>query len=243
MSDDMKRILVVEDEKHIAEGLRLSLTLEGFDVSIASDGASALRLWKTWMPDLIVLDIMLPVIDGMAVLKGIRLEDQKLPVLILSAKGDSEDRIKGLKYGSDDYLAKPFNLEEFLLRVRRLLKRSGWETDKNTENAEKNPYEDGIYEFGVNRIDFNSGLAFHGDEKISLTQQEIKLIKLFIINKGKPLSRAKLLEVGWGYSRGMSTRTVDNFIVRLRKYFEEDPKNPEFFKSRRSVGYVFEHGV
>lgn len=241
MSDDRKRILVVEDEKHIAEGLKLSLTLEGYDVVIAPDGGSAIQLWKSWSPDLIVLDIMLPVIDGMAVLKGIRLEDQKVPVLILSAKGDSEDRIKGLKYGSDDYLPKPFNLEEFLLRIRRLLKRTGWESDKKNENEENNPYEDGVYEFGINRIDFKSGLAFHGDEKISLTQQEIKLIKLFIINKGKPLSRSKLLEIGWGYSRGMSTRTVDNFIVRLRKYFEEDPKNPDYFKSRRSVGYVFEH--
>lgn len=241
MSDDKKRILVVEDEKHIAEGLKLSLSLEGFEVEIASDGGVAMQLWKNWNPDLVVLDIMLPVIDGMAVLKGIRLEDQKLPVLILSAKGDLEDRIKGLKFGSDDYLAKPFNLEEFLLRVRRLLKRSGWEAEKSIEDGEKNPYEDGIYEFGCNKIDFLSGQAFHGPEKISLTQQEIKLIKLFVINKGKPLSRAKLLEIGWGYSRGMSTRTVDNFIVRLRKYFEEDPKNPEYFKSRRSVGYVFEH--
>lgn len=241
MSDDRKRILVVEDEKHIAEGLKLSLTLEGFDVEIAPDGGSAMSLWKTWRPDLIVLDIMLPVIDGMSVLKGIRLEDQKIPVLILSARGDSEDRIKGLKLGSDDYLAKPFNLEEFLLRIRRLLKRSAWETEKNIEDVEKSTVEDGVYEFGPNKIDFSSGNAFHGQEKICLTQQELKLIKLFIINKGKPLSREKLLEIGWGYSKGMSTRTVDNFIVRLRKYFEDDPKNPEFFKSRRSVGYVFEH--
>ncbi len=241
MHEEKTRILVVEDEKHIAEGLKLSLSLEGYDVMIAPDGGSALQLWKNWLPDLIVLDIMLPVIDGMSVLKGIRLEDQKIPVLILSARGDSEDRIKGLRLGSDDYLAKPFNLEEFLLRVRRLLQRSLWDTEKSTEELEKNPGEDGLYEFGINRIDFTSGFAYHGADKIALTQQEIKLIKLFIINKGKPLSRSKLLEIGWGYSKGMTTRTVDNFIVRLRKYFEKDPKNPEYFKSRRSVGYVFEN--
>ncbi len=240
MSEDKKKILVVEDEKHIAEGLKLSLSLEGYDVATAPDGGSALQLWKSWEPDLIILDIMLPVMDGMAVLKGIRLEDQKVPVLILSAKGDSEDRIKGLKYGTDDYLAKPFNLEELLLRVKRLIKRSSWDSEKNGEVQEKNLPEDGIYEFGSNRIDFSSGFAYHGQEKICLTQQEIKLLKLFIMNAGKPLSRTKLLEIGWGYSGGMSTRTVDNFIVRLRKYFEEDPKNPEYFKSRRSVGYVFE---
>ena len=240
MSEEKKKILVVEDEKHIAEGLKLSLSLEGYDVNVALDGGTALHLWKSWQPDIIILDIMLPVMDGMAVLKGIRLEDQKVPVLILSAKGESEDRIRGLKYGTDDYLAKPFNLEELLLRVKRLLTRSSWDSEKNPEAQDRNLPSDGIYEFGTNRIDFTSGFAYHGDEKFCLTQQEIKLLKLFIMNEGKPLSRTKLLEIGWGYSGGMSTRTVDNFIVRLRKYFEEDPKNPAFFKSRRSVGYVFE---
>jgi two-component system, OmpR family, alkaline phosphatase synthesis response regulator PhoP len=121
-----ERILVVEDESHLAEGLKLNLTLEGYEVRIAADGSSALQKWKEWQPDLIVLDIMLPQIDGLSVLRNIRLEDERVPILILSAKGDSEHRVKGFSYGVDDYLAKPFNLDEFLLRVKRLLTRVSW---------------------------------------------------------------------------------------------------------------------
>ena len=234
---EKKRILVVEDENHIAEGLKLNLELKGHNVKTASDGVAAIQLWKDWSPDLIVLDIMLPGIDGFSVLQNIRLEDEALPVLILSAKGDSEDKIKGFSYGVDDYLSKPFNLEEFLLRVERLLIRA-----QRSGNGDQGKFvtEDKTYTFGGNRIDFSSRAAYgqHGD--IQLTEQEIKLLKLFIANPGAPISRDKLLEIGWGYPRGAKTRTVDNFIMRLRKYFEPDPKKPVFFKSLRSLGYVFD---
>lgn len=230
-----KRILLVEDEAHIAEGLKLNLSLQDYKVTIAPDGVSALELWKSWNPDLIVLDVMLPGIDGISVLRNIRLQDEKLPILILSAKGNPEDRIKGLTYGVDDYLAKPFNLEEFLLRVERLLARSAWGQESVA------PETEAPYSFGGNHIDFVTSLARCNLGEITLTEQEAKLLKLFIANRGKPLSRKKLLEIGWGYTQGMTTRTVDNFIVRFRKYFEENPKNPVFFKSRRSVGYVFDH--
>jgi DNA-binding response OmpR family regulator len=233
-----KRILIIEDEKHIAEGLKLNLSLQGYGVIIAPDGVSGLQSWKEWRPDLIVLDIMLPGIDGLSVLRNIRLEDERIPILILSAKGNPNDKVKGLSYGGDDYLSKPFNLEEFLLRVERLL------TRVSRHHAEGDPNPSPMaqaYTFGGNRIDFRTSTAHCKRGKVSLTEQEVKLLKLFIANRGKPLSRDKLLEIGWGYTKATTTRTVDNFIVRFRKYFEDNPKKPVYFKSLRSVGYIFDH--
>ena len=234
-----KRILVIEDDEHIAEGLKLNLSLQGYDVKIAMDGVSGLRQWKRWMPDLIVLDIMLPGIDGLSVLQNIRLEDEQISILILSAKGAPDDRIKGLSYGVDDYLSKPFNLEEFLLRIERLLVRASWHRGGEDISKADFSISTQTYTFGGNRIDFETSTAYCKCGKVNLTEQEVKLLKLFIINKGKPLSRGRLLETGWGYARGTSTRTVDNFIVRFRKYFEDNPKKPVHFKSLRSVGYIF----
>lgn len=239
---DEKRILVVEDEAHLAEGLKLNLSLKGYRVMIASDGISALQEWKEWQPDLIVLDIMLPGIDGLSVLQNIRLSDERIPILILSAKGDSDDKIKGFSYGVDDYLAKPFNLEEFLLRVERLLTRRSWNRGSPDSNGDSLSSFFQVYSFGENLINFETMTARGPSGEVKLTEQEGKLLRLFIANRGRPLSRNKLLEIGWGYSRGTSTRTVDNFIVRFRKYFEPNPKKPIYFKSLRSVGYVFDHG-
>jgi len=236
-----KRILVVEDEEHIAEGIKLNLLLQGYDVMIAPDGVSALQKWKEWQPDLLVLDIMLPGIDGLSVLQNIRLEDERIPILILSAKSDSEDIVKGLSFGVDDYLAKPFNLEEFLLRVKRLLKRVSWTRAENGFDRSILSAVPQTYRFGDNQIDFKTSTARCRRGKIFLTEQEIKLLKLFIARRGQSLSRKEILEIGWGYTGGMTTRTVDNFIVRFRKYFEKDPKNPVYFKSLRSVGYMFDH--
>jgi len=239
---EKKRILVIEDEAHIADGIRLNLSIQGYEVKIAQDGISGLDLWRSWQPDLIILDIMLPMIDGFSILKTIRKEDEKIPVLILSARGDTKDKVKGLKYGVDDYLSKPFDLEEFLLRIKRLLKKKTWFKDENKDNnLEYQIFDGDSYNFGSNHIDFITFKASCAAGEIILTEQEIVLLKLFIGNKGKPLSREILLTVGWGYSRDTTTRTVDNFIVRFRKYFEEKPKEPVFFISRRSVGYVFDH--
>ena len=236
-----KRVLVVEDEPHLSEGLKLNLSLKGYDVMIAPDGGSALRKWKEWEPDLIVLDIMLPKIDGLSVLRKIRLEDERIPILILSAKGTPDDRIKGFSYGVDDYLAKPFNLDEFLLRVERLITRGDWTRDElDSENKGRSSLPR-FYKFGENRIDFQTLEAHCPAGQIRLTEQEAKLLRLFIVNRGKPLPRKKLLEIGWGYARGTTTRTVDNFIVRFRKYFERNPKKPVHFRSLRSVGYIFDH--
>ncbi|MCX5838146.1 MAG: response regulator transcription factor [Deltaproteobacteria bacterium] len=238
---DKKRILIVEDDTHIAEGLTLNLTLQGYETAIAGSGTEGLRMWKDWNPDLIVLDIMLPALDGLSVLRHIRLQDERLPVLILSAKGAPDDRIKGFSCGVDDYLAKPFNLSEFLLRVERLLTRSLWGRDHSTPRASEDPAEVKQYGFGGNTINFTTMTAETRQGTIQLTEQEVRLLKIFIANRGKPLTRKILLEVGWGYSGVTTTRTVDIFLVRLRKYFEEDPQNPIYFRSLRSVGYLFDH--
>jgi len=237
-----KRILIVEDAAHIAEGLQLNLTLKGYDAVIAQDGIDALRQWKDRQPDLIVLDIMLPGIDGLSVLRSIRLEDERIPILILSAKSDSHDKVESFLHGVDDYLAKPFHLEEFLLRVERLLTRVSWNNDTAATGEDQFSSVPQVYQFGNNRIDFGTLIAHSESGKFNLTPQEAKLLKLFIINRGKPLSRDKLLEIVWGYARGTSTRTVDNYLVRFRKYFEKNSKKPVFFKSLRSVGYVFDPG-
>ncbi len=237
--NEKKRILVIEDEPHIAEGLKLNLSLQGYEVHISGSGTAGLQEWKSWQPDLIVLDIMLPGIDGFSVLQNIRLEDDRIPILIVSAKTATQDKIKGLSYGVDDYLTKPFDLEEFLLRIERLLARA-FRTTETLNGGEDHHQLSGVYTFGNNRIDFKTATAQCQVGKINLTEQEIKLLKLFISNKGKLLSRKKILEIGWGYAGGSSTRTVDNFIVRFRKYFEEKPKKPVHFKSVRSMGYIFE---
>lgn len=239
-SDHQKRILIVEDEAHIAEGLRLNLSLQGYDAKIAPDGRAALIEWKEWKPDLIVLDIMLPEIDGVSVLRSIRLEDERIPVLILSAKNSPEDKVECFHHGVDDYLEKPFNLDEFLLRVERLLTRFSW-SQKNDLVPFDSETSNKTYDFGDNKVDFSTATAYCKQGHIKLTEQEIKLLKLFISNRGKPLSRTKLLEIGWGYTRRTETRTIDNFIVRFRKYFEPDPKKPLYFKSLRAVGYIFNH--
>jgi DNA-binding response OmpR family regulator len=235
------RVLVIEDEDHIAEGLKLNLELKGYIVCIAPDGILGLQRWKEWQPDLIVLDIMLPGMDGLSVLRDIRLEDTRIPILILSAKGDSEDKIKGFSQGVDDYLSKPFNLEEFLLRLERLLFRASRPDGVEAQNEANLSPQDPVYTFGDNWIDFATLTAHGQGGELQLTEQEAKLLKLFIVNHGRPISRSKLLEVGWGYARGTESRTVDNFIVRFRKYFEKNPKKPIYFKSLRSVGYVFDH--
>ena len=239
---EKKRILVIEDEARIAEGLRLNLSLAGYAVSVAGDGIDGLDQWRTWHPDLIILDIMLPMIDGFSILQTIRQEDEKIPVLILSARGNTRDKVKGLRYGVDDYLAKPFDLEEFLLRVERLIQKSAWYEPAGSETGSHNGMFQGMeYRFGGNHVDFITFKACCAAGEIILTEQEITLLKIFIANKGRPLSREMLLNAGWGYASDTSTRTVDNFMVRFRKYFEKNPKDPQFFKSRRSVGYIFDH--
>jgi DNA-binding response OmpR family regulator len=232
-----KKILVVEDEKNIAEGLRFNLNRQGYEVEVCHTGLDALELWKSFVPDLIILDLMLPELDGFKVLENIRLYDERLPILILSARDAVTDKIRCLKKGVDDYMAKPFDLDEFLLRVERILKRSSWSSEKTeVEEQEKFP---GKIEFGSNWVDFDKQEAQGKSGEITLTLQELKLLRIFYQNSGKVLSRNYLLENAFGYAMDVNSRTVDNFIVRFRKYFEENPKKPVYFQSKRAMGYIF----
>lgn len=225
-----KRILVVEDEKHLAETIKLNLEVEDLHPVVVHDGAEAISAFKEQRFDLVILDIMIPNIDGIAVCENIRLHDANIPIMFLSAKSSAEDRILGLKKGGDDYMTKPFNLEELMIRINKLLAR-------NDEGASGNAVSE--YSFGDNEVNFESYEAKGNDGKFSLTKKEALLLKLLIENKDEVVSREKILQTVWGYSVYPSTRTIDNFILAFRKYFEPDPKNPIYFKSLRGVGYKF----
>lgn len=224
-----KRILLVEDEETLLQGIKMNLELEGYAVSTATDGRMALKTFKAERFDLVVLDVMLPEIDGFQVCETIRIEDNVTPILMLTAKSSGQDRITGLKKGADDYLPKPFNLEELILRVANLLKRTGKLTSK---------FE--FFEIGDKQIHFpNYEVNGPNDQKWRLSKKEAMLLKLFIEREGEAISRELILETVWGYDIYPSTRTIDNFILNLRKMFEEDPRNPKYFHSIRGVGYQF----
>jgi len=223
----MAKILIIEDELHIAEGIELNLSIAGHETTIKNSGGSGLAAISQINPDLVILDIMLPDMDGFKILDKIRTKNISTPVLILSARGDVEDRKLGLSKGCDDYMPKPFDLEELELRVQRLLAR--------TMNEE-------IYDslkFGENIINFQKRTAFTKSENIHLTEQESKILQYLSSKKNTPVSREELLKNALGYKEKIQSRTIDNFMVRFRKYFEKNPKNPTFFKSIRSVGYMF----
>jgi two-component system, OmpR family, alkaline phosphatase synthesis response regulator PhoP len=233
MSDAKKTsILLVEDEENLHEALKLNLELEGYDVTSAFDGATAQKKIEDEYFDLIILDVMLPEIDGISVAENIRISNNEVPILILSAKNSSADRVLGLKKGADDYLTKPFNLEELLLRVHKLI-------DKNKKLLDKSTVGNS-YTFGNNIIDFKAQEATtRSSGKIQLSKKETMLLKLLIENKNEVVPREKILQSVWGYNVYPTTRTIDNFILNFRKYFEEDSRNPKYFHSVRGVGYKY----
>jgi two-component system alkaline phosphatase synthesis response regulator PhoP len=232
MSESKASILVVEDEEHLHETLRLNLELEGYEVTSAFDGNEALQKVSNEYFDLIIMDIMLPEMDGISVTESIRVNNNDVPILILSARNSSADRVLGLKKGADDYLTKPFNLEELLLRVDKLIR-------KNKLIQVKDNIGD-IYSFGKNTIDFKAQNATgFNEQSVELSRKESMLLKLLIENKGEVVTREKILQVVWGYNVYPTTRTIDNFILSFRKYFEEDSRNPRYFHSVRGVGYKF----
>lgn len=233
MSGDKKTsILLVEDEENLHEALKLNLELEGYEVTSAFDGAAALKAVGNEYFDLIILDVMLPEMDGISVTETVRISNNEVPILILSAKNSSADRVLGLKKGADDYLTKPFNLEELLLRVHKLI-------NKNKKLQDKSSIGD-IYTFGNNTIDFKAQEASSfNNEKIQLSKKETMLLKLLIENKNEVVPREKILQAVWGYNVYPTTRTIDNFILNFRKYFEEDSRNPKYFHSVRGVGYKY----
>ncbi|MFN8244197.1 MAG: response regulator transcription factor [Ferruginibacter sp.] len=232
MAEKKYSILLVEDEENLQEALKLNLELEGYEITSAYDGAEALKAVQKEFFDLIILDVMLPELDGISVCETVRISHPDLPILILSAKNSSADRILGLKKGADDYLTKPFNLEELLLRVNKLI-------SKSQRLSAKQPLAD-TFTFGNNKVDFKASEAFNKNgEKFTLTKKEMLLLKLLIENRNEVVTREKILQVVWGYNVYPTTRTIDNFILNFRKYFEEDSRNPEYFHSVRGVGYKF----
>ncbi len=229
---DKYRILLVEDEDSLVAALTLNLEMEGYYVAAARDGHTALDKFRNQHFDLAILDVMIPLMDGFAVCQTIRLEGNTTPILFLSAKGTGKDRVEGLKIGGDDYLTKPFDLEELLLRVRKLIKRH----DGLHSLAELNEYSFGNGNY-INFLTFTIRDC-RGIES-EITKKEIMLLKLLIQRKGEVVSREEILEKIWGYDVFPSTRTIDNYILAFRKYFESDSRNPKHFHSVRGVGYRF----
>ena len=227
-----KSILLVEDEENLHEALKLNLELDSYEVTSVYDGVSALKAIQQEYFDLVILDIMLPGLDGIHVTETIRIQNNEVPILILSAKNTSADRVLGLKKGADDYMTKPFNLEELLLRVQKLI-------EKNKRLQDRDSISE-IYSFGKNTIDFRAQEATtKNKERIQLSKKEAMLLKLLIENKNEVVTREKILQSVWGYNVYPTTRTIDNFILNFRKYFEEDSRNPRHFHSVRGVGYKY----
>jgi two-component system alkaline phosphatase synthesis response regulator PhoP len=232
MNNAKANILLADDEENLHETLKLNLELEGYSVTSAYNGTQALKAIQNEYFDLIIMDIMMPEVDGISVTESIRVKNFDVPVLILSAKNTSADRVLGLRKGADDYLTKPFNLEELLLRVEKLIQKNKKLQDKETVGD--------TYEFSNNKINFKAQEATTWNGKhVELSKKEVMLLKLLIENKNEVVTREKILQVVWGYNVYPTTRTIDNFILNFRKYFEADSRNPKHFHSVRGVGYKY----
>lgn len=226
-----KHILIVEDEEHLAEALAHNLQFEGYTTTVAYDGEDGLKAAQSMSFDLILLDIMMPKLDGLEVCRRIRSSGSRVPILFLTARSSDADRLLGLKVGADDYIPKPFLLEELILRIQGIFRRQEWYSAA--------PEEREVLEFGGNRVNFLTYEATTGDRTIRLTEKECMLMRLLAERAGQVVPREEILERVWGYRFSTSSRTIDNFIVRLRRYFEPDPKNPRYIESVRGVGYRF----
>ena len=229
------RLLVVEDEQHLAAGLKLNFELEGYTVDLAATARRAAELLLGDPYDAILLDVMLPDADGFALCKRLRDGGNFTPVLMLTARDATDDRVRGLEVGADDYLVKPFELSELLARVRSLLRRRSWERTHKPAPANAAT----VITFGQAVIDCERGEARMGDHEVKLTRLEFDLIRYFADNAGRVLSRQELQEHVWKLANYPNTRMVDNFIMRLRRHFEPDPANPAHFVSVRGTGYKF----
>jgi DNA-binding response OmpR family regulator len=253
----MSRVLVVEDEAHLAKGLRFNLEAEGHSVEVSGDGESALDrlVAKNEEFDVVVLDVMLPGKDGFAVVSTLRKSHNYVPVLILTARGRPEDVLQGFAAGADDYLPKPFQLPIFLARLQGLLRRSQWlvaersaakgraangkETSTNSGAAPNSVPDSEVFSFDGKTIDFGTLELRVNDDTIQLTLMEAKLLRHLIRSKGRTVSRKSILEDVWGLHEDTDTRAIDNFIVRLRRYIEQDPSKPKHLLTVRGVGYRF----
>ena len=223
------RILLVEDEEHIRKVIKVNLEMEGYEVISTDNGRKAIEITENQHFDLLILDVMLPEVNGFQICEQVRLRNTEVGIIIVSAKDTSSDRINGLKLGADDYMTKPFNLEELLLRIEKLFKRKFTDSNKDVHT----------YRWSGNEINFSTYQASGINESVTLTKKEALLLKLLIERKNEVVSRNQILQTVWGYDIYPSTRTIDNFILSFRKYFEPDPKSPVYFHSIRGVGYRF----
>ena len=223
------RILLVEDEDQLRKIIKLNLEMENYEVVATGSGKKALEYSNGQYFDLIILDVMLPEVNGFQICEQVRIRNNKIGIIIISAKDTSQDRITGLKLGADDYLVKPFNLEELLLRIQNIHKRSSDESIKEID----------IYQFGNNQINFATYEVNSNSGPLRLTKKEVLLLKLLIERQNEVVSRQQILQTVWGYDIYPSTRTIDNFILSFRKYFEINPREPKHFHSIRGVGYKF----
>ncbi len=231
--DETPRLLVVEDEAHLAAGLKMNFELEGYRVDVARTAREAAHaLVRPEAYSLILLDVMLPDLDGFELCRRLRLAGNRVPVIMLTARSDPHDRVRGLEAGADDYLGKPFDLTELLARVRSHLRRQQWMRAPSAEPSN-------VLRFGGALIDFDTYSASMSGEEVKLTRLEFDLVRYFADNAGRVVERGELLENVWKLRNHPNTRTVDNFVARLRKHFEDDPANPRHFVSVRGAGYKF----
>ncbi|QQS46868.1 MAG: response regulator transcription factor [Acidobacteriota bacterium] len=235
----MAKILIVEDEQHLADGLKFNLEAEGYHATLAADGETALDLILEQKSDFdaIVLDVMLPGKDGFEIARELRQADCYIPILMLTARGRPEDILSGFEAGADDYLPKPFELKILIARLGGLLRRREW--FRLTEDRPGKP-SDGIFNFSGKSIDFDALTLTAGDRVIHLTLMEADLLRFLIRHQGETVSRRQILEEVWGLREDTDTRAIDNFMVRLRRYIEDDPSNPRHLVTVRGVGYRFE---
>ncbi|MGC9948152.1 MAG: response regulator transcription factor [Bryobacteraceae bacterium] len=241
----MSRILVVEDEQHLAEGLRFNLEAEGYQVQVVDTGEAALEALRPASPpfDVVILDVMLPGIDGFAVMSEMRHSGQFVPTLMLTARGHPDDVLRGFAAGADDYLTKPFELAILIARMRGLLRRREWLRASMNHVAEPlagpSAGLDETFTFGDKTMDFGR-LQLHVREQVfPLTLMEANVLRYLVRHEGKPVSRKAMLEEVWGLHEDTDTRAIDNFIVRLRRYIEDDPTHPRHLLTVRGVGYRF----
>ena len=224
----MARILIAEDESDMAMGLRDNLQFEGYEVIVAGDGEAALTAAKTQSPDLVLLDIMMPKMDGLEVCKRIREAGFTIPILMLTAKSQEIDLVRGLEMGADDYITKPFGVRELLARIKAALRRT--EAGKGLSR---------VLKIGEATVDLVKGRVERGDETYNLGHFELQILKMLVEHAEQPVDRNKLLDVIWGLEGFPATRTVDNHIVSLRRKIEPDPKHPRHIVTVHSIGYRF----
>ncbi len=227
----MRSILLVEDDRHLADGLQLNLQAEGFTVVHIAQGDQVIEEFERGLFDLILLDIMLPAVDGLTICRQLRARGHTVPILFLTARDQTDQKVEGLLAGGDDYIAKPFDTRELLARIQGILRRDAWLAAQRSESSQ--------LEFDGRSIDFGTFEASGPGGKTQLGRKECMIVKYLVEREGEAVSRDQLLDAVWGYHAFPTNRTVDNFIMRIRRVFENDPRNPQYFLTVHGVGYKF----